>query len=231
MPPHARRGGAAPGIGRAGRRAPRSDVYQPRRSSPENVLISDEGEVKIADFGLVRAVRRGRKSLPPASFSAPPPTCRPNRSATETPALRSDVLRRGGSWPMSLLNQEQTPFPRRQRHCRSHINVWTLIVPAPRQRDQRRSHAPFDDAWSSARTARDPADRYADAQGHGRAELGAIVDELRLFPTFGCHSPRNFGSAPLSCDAPAATSTNTQHHRATPVAARPRAGCIIRRVS
>src|ERR1700709_2316317 len=58
MPPHAVAAVLAPVLG--GLAAAHHEGLVHRDVKPENVLISDEGDVKIADFGLVRAVAEAK---------------------------------------------------------------------------------------------------------------------------------------------------------------------------
>ena len=58
MPPHAVAAVLAPVLG--GLAVAHRDGLVHRDVKPENVLISDDGEVKIADFGLVRAVAEAK---------------------------------------------------------------------------------------------------------------------------------------------------------------------------
>jgi serine/threonine protein kinase, bacterial len=154
-----------------------------RDVKPENVLISDQGEVKIVDFGLVRAVAAAGITsasviLGTAAYLSPEQV----QDGTASP--RSDVYAVGivayelltghtpfsGDSPLSVAYQRldhDVPRPS------------TVIDGVPDQ---------FDQLVGSA-TARDPADRYADAQ-HMGAELDAIGDELAL-PDFRVPAPRN----------------------------------------
>ncbi len=98
MPPHAVAAVLRPVLG--GLAAAHRAGLVHRDVKPENVLISDEGDVKIADFGLVRAVAEAGITSTSVILGAPPPTCHPNRSATETPAPAATSTP-WGSWPMS----------------------------------------------------------------------------------------------------------------------------------
>ena len=154
-----------------------------RDVKPENVLISDEGDVKIVDFGLVRAVAAAGITstsviLGTAAYLSPEQV----RDGNASP--RSDVYA-AGIVAYELLTG-QTPFsgdsPLSVAYQRLDTDVpapGTVIDGVPEQ---------FDELVRRA-TARDPADRYDDAQEMG-AELDAIVDELAL-PEFRVPAPRN----------------------------------------
>jgi serine/threonine protein kinase, bacterial len=154
-----------------------------RDVKPENVLISDDGEVKIADFGLVRAVAgAGITStsviLGTAAYLSPEQVRDGNASS------RSDI------YALGILTYElltgRTPFTgdsalsiAYQRLDTDVPRPGSLIGGVPTQ---------FDDLVAYA-TARDPADRYADAIEMG-AEVDAIAEELGL-PPFRVPAPRN----------------------------------------
>jgi serine/threonine-protein kinase len=154
-----------------------------RDVKPENVLISDDGEVKIADFGLVRAVAEAGITstsviLGTAAYLSP------EQVGTGNAGPRSDV------YAIGILTYELltgvTPFTGDTALSVAYRRMdndvpppSTVIGGVPSQ---------FDEFVLRA-TARDPAGRYADALDMG-AELDAIVDELGL-PDFRVPAPRN----------------------------------------
>jgi len=150
---------------------------------PENVLISDDGEVKIADFGLVRALAAAKITsesviLGTADYLSPEQV----RSGDASP--RSDVYS-CGILIYELLTGT-TPFrgdsPLAVAYARMDNDVAppsTVIRGVPRQFDELVRHA----------TARDAAYRFADAQEMAEA-LDEICDELEL-PAFRVPAPRN----------------------------------------
>ncbi|WP_297793276.1 protein kinase [Mycobacterium sp.] len=154
-----------------------------RDVKPENVLISDDGEVKIADFGLVRAVAAAGITstsviLGTAAYLSPEQV----RDGDASP--RSDVYS-AGILTYELLTG-RTPFTGDSAlsiaYRRLDTDVpapGTVIDGVPVQFDQ----------FVGRATARDPADRYADAT-EMQADLDAIADELAL-PDFRVPAPRN----------------------------------------
>ncbi len=154
-----------------------------RDIKPENVLISDDGDVKIADFGLVRAVAEAKITstsviLGTADYLSP------EQVSTGDAGPRSDV------YSVGILAYELltgvTPFTgdsalavAYQRMDNDVSPPSAVIAGVPAQFDELVGHA----------TAREPADRYADAHDMG-AELDAIVDELGL-PQFRVPAPHN----------------------------------------
>ena len=154
-----------------------------RDIKPENVLISDDGDVKIADFGLVRAVAEAKITstsviLGTAAYLSP------EQVATGDAGPRSDV------YAVGILAYELltgvTPFTgdsaltvAYQRMDNDVAPPSSVIAGVPSQ---------FDELVLQA-TARDPALRYADAMDMG-ADLDAIVDQLGL-PDFRVPAPRN----------------------------------------
>ncbi len=186
-----------------------------RDVKPENVLISDDGEVKIADFGLVRAVAAAGITstsviLGTAAYLSPEQV----RDGDASP--RSDVYS-AGIMTYELLTG-RTPFTGDSALSLAYQRLDTDVPPPSAVIDG--VPAPFDEFVERA-TARDPDDRYADAI-EMRTELDAIADELGL-PDFRVPAPRNSAqhrSAALqrSPDEPAAG------HRAAAQGARPAAG-------
>lgn len=154
-----------------------------RDVKPENVLISDDGEVKIADFGLVRAVAAAGITsasviLGTAAYLSPEQV----RDGTASP--RSDVYS-AGIMTFELLTG-RTPFTGDSALSLAYQRLDTDVPPPSGVIDG--VPAQFDDFVQRA-TARDPADRYADAI-EMRADLDAIADELAL-PDFCVPAPRN----------------------------------------
>ncbi|HME50230.1 protein kinase domain-containing protein [Mycobacterium sp.] len=154
-----------------------------RDVKPENVLISDDGDVKIADFGLVRAVAEAKITsdsviLGTADYLSP------EQVSSGNAGPRSDVYA-AGVLIYELLTGV-TPFRgdtvlavAYQRLDNDVAAPSTVIAGVPAQ---------FDELVLRA-TERNPADRYADAQEMGH-ELDAVADELGL-PDFRVPAPLN----------------------------------------
>lgn len=154
-----------------------------RDVKPENVLISDAGEVKIADFGLVRAVAAAGITsnsviLGTAAYLSPEQV----RDGNATP--RSDVYA-AGIMTYELLTGH-TPFSGDSALAVAYRRL-AADVPPPGTAIE--GVPPQFDALVTRATARDPANRYADALAMG-AELEAIADELAL-PQFRVPAPDN----------------------------------------
>jgi serine/threonine-protein kinase len=181
MPPHAAAAVLAPVL--SGLAAAHQAGLVHRDVKPENVLISDDGEVKIADFGLVRAVAEAKITstsviLGTAAYLSP------EQVGTGNAGPRSDVYS-VGVMAFELLTGV-TPFTgdsaltvAYQRMDNDVPPPGSVIAGVPTQ---------FDDLVLRA-TARDPASRYADAQDMA-ADLEEIAEELRL-PPFRVPAPRN----------------------------------------
>ncbi|MCF6389154.1 protein kinase [Mycobacterium sp. MBM] len=153
-----------------------------RDVKPENVLISDDGEVKIADFGLVRAVAEAGITstsviLGTAAYLSP------EQVGTGESDPRSDV------YAVGILAYElltgRTPFTgdtalsvAYQRMDNDVPPPSSAIAGVPAQ---------FDELIRRA-TDRDPAARFADAAELGEA-LDDVVEQLGL-PAFRVPAPR-----------------------------------------
>lgn len=181
MPPHAVAAVLRPVLG--GLAAAHRAGLVHRDVKPENVLISDDGEVKIADFGLVRAVATAGITstsviLGTAAYLSPEQV----RDGNAGP--RSDVYSTGiltyelltGSTPFTGDTALSIAY---QRLDHDVPPASDLIDGVPNQFDE----------FVACATARDPAQRYADAIEMA-ADLDAIVEELGL-PDFRVPAPRN----------------------------------------
>jgi serine/threonine-protein kinase len=180
MPPHAVVAVLRPVLG--GLAAAHRAGLVHRDVKPENILISDDGEVKIADFGLVRAVAAAKITstsviLGTAAYLSPEQV----RDGDASP--RSDVYALG--IVVYELLTGHTPFSGDSALSVAYQRLDTDVPPpgsviagVPTE---------FDELVERA-AARDPADRYADAL-EMRAELDAIAEELEL-PYFRVPAPR-----------------------------------------
>jgi serine/threonine-protein kinase len=181
MPPHAVAAVLGPLLG--GLAVAHHQGLVHRDVKPENVLISDSGEVKIADFGLVRAIAEAKITstsviLGTAAYLSP------EQVSTGDASPASDVYA-VGVLTYELLTGD-TPFTgdtaltvAYQRMDHDVPPPSTVIPGVPTQ---------FDELVLRA-TARDPAARYPDAEDMA-ADLEAIVDQLGL-PDFRVPAPRN----------------------------------------
>jgi serine/threonine protein kinase, bacterial len=180
MPPHAVAAVLAP-ICR-GLAAAHAAGLVHRDVKPENVLISDDGEVKIADFGLVRAVAEAGITstsviLGTAAYLSP------EQVGSGDADPRSDV------YAVGILAYElltgRTPFTGDTALSVAYQRIDNDVPPpsaaiagVPAQ---------FDELIRRA-TDRDPSGRFADAAELGAA-LAGVIDELGL-PAFRVPAPQ-----------------------------------------
>lgn len=181
MPPHAMTAVLRPVLSGLGVAHHAGLVH--RDVKPENVLISDDGEVKLVDFGLVRAIAdAGITStsviLGTAAYLSPEQV----KGAETGP--RSDVYA-AGIMAFELLTGT-TPFTgdsplavANQRLDRDVPPPSSMIAGIP----------PKLDAFVARATARRPDDRFADAAEMGEA-LDTLADDLAL-PHFRVPAPAN----------------------------------------
>ncbi|MFC6012003.1 Stk1 family PASTA domain-containing Ser/Thr kinase [Nocardia lasii] len=216
MPPHAVRAVAEPVLRAIGTAHDAGLVH--RDVKPENVLISDAGEVKIADFGLVRAVAAANTTsasviLGTAAYLAP------EQVTTGTADARSDVYAFGilifelltGRVPFTGDNSLSVAYQRVEND-----------VPAPSQFIG--GVPPEFDALVAKATSRDPALRFADADEMA-AQLQSIARDLNL-PPYRVPAPRDSaehlsetyrtGAAHHPGDRPATPNPVAAHHSPAP---------------
>jgi serine/threonine protein kinase, bacterial len=207
MPPHAVAAVLRPVLG--GLAAAHRAGLVHRDIKPENVLISDDGEVKIADFGLVRAVAEAKITstsviLGTAAYLSP------EQVATGETDSRGDVYSVGvlvyelltGKTPFTGDTQLAVAY---QRMDRDVPPPSTVIEGVPRQ---------FDDLVACA-TSRDPQRRFADAAEMAE-QLEIVARELDL-PHFRVPAPRNsalHNSAATSAETPGIHGTTATLGRA-----------------
>lgn len=181
MPPHAVAAVLRPVLGGLAS-AHRAGLVH-RDVKPENVLISDDGEVKIADFGLVRAVA-GAGITSTSVILGTAAYLSPEQVRDGNAGPRSDV------YSVGILTYElltgTTPFTGDTALSIAYQRLDHDVPPASDLIDGVPTQ--FDEFVACA-TARDPAQRYADAIEMA-ADLDAIAEELAL-PDFRVPAPRN----------------------------------------
>ena len=198
MPPHAVVAVLRPVLG--GLAAAHRAGLVHRDVKPENVLISDEGDVKIADFGLVRAVAAAGITstsviLGTAAYLSPEQV----RDGNAGP--RSDVYS-AGILTYELLTG-RTPFTGDTR-CRSPTSGWTQMCRTQR-RDRRcataiRRAGGARDCPRPGRTVR-RRDRDGRRSGRDRRRMalpvpGTGAAQLAQHRSAALHAARSSSSAP-----------------------------------
>lgn len=214
MPPHAAAAVAAPVLG-ALAVAHRAGLVH-RDIKPENILISGNGEVKIADFGLVRAVAAATTTsrsviLGTAAYLSP------EQVTVGSADARSDVYSTGVLVYEMLTGR--TPFTGDTSLSVAYQRV-EKDVPDPSSAID--GVPPELDAFVRRATEREPAERYADAQVMADA-LGEICETLDL-PRYRVPAPRRSAvrtpPAPVDPEAvPARTSDGSATGRPAPAPA------------
>ncbi len=194
MPPHAVAAVLRPVLGALGI-AHRAGLVH-RDVKPENILISDDGDVKVVDFGLVRAIAAAGITstnviLGTAAYLSPEQV----RDGNAGPA--SDV------YGVGVLTYElltgHTPFTGDSALTVAYQRLDHDVPPPSAAIDG--VPAEFDDLVARA-TAADPADRYADGSEMAQ-QVDAIAHRLEL-PAFRVPAPRNSAqhvAAPAHRDA------------------------------
>lgn len=178
-----------------------------RDVKPENVLIADDGDVKLVDFGLVRAIAEAGITstsviLGTAAYLSP-------EQVVGTPTgPRSDVYSTG-IMAFELLTGT-APFRGDNALSVAHQRLDREVPPPSTMIDG--VPAQFDEFIARA-TAIDPSERFADASEMG-AEVEAIAEELAL-PVFRVPAPKN--------SAQHAAATAFLHQRVGPPAPPPAA--------
>jgi len=217
MPPHAVAAVLRPVLGGLGE-AHRAGLVH-RDIKPENVLISRDGEVKLVDFGLVRAIAEAGITatsviLGTASYLSP-------EQVVGSPiGPRSDIYS-AGIMAFELLTGT-TPFVGDTALTVAHQRL-DRDVPAPGSVID--GVPPQFDRFIARATARDPQARFPDASAMA-AELESIAEQLDL-PAFRVPAPTKSAQAaaatvnlrrPAERPAPQAT---RQFTPAPPLAAPP----------
>jgi eukaryotic-like serine/threonine-protein kinase len=152
-----------------------------RDMKPENVLVGHGGQVKVADFGLARALTDASTAtrgllLGTVNYISP------EQALGEGATPRSDVYSTGVMLYELLTGQPPHTGPTDFVVVRSHIEI---DVPAPSLVEP--AVSPGLDALVRRATAREPLNRFADA--------GEFLAELRLArPTVGSGVDAGFGA-------------------------------------
>jgi eukaryotic-like serine/threonine-protein kinase len=184
-----------------------------RDIKPENVLVDNRGRVKVADFGLARAVTASTSSAATQGLLIGTVAyLSPEQVETGTATARSDVYGAGivlyelltGTTPFS----GETPLAIAYKHVNSD-------VPAPSSLDP--SIPPSVDAIVARATARNPLDRYADGAellAAIRATRAALPAPQPLNQRDTIVVPRDSAAAMAAAGAPLVTAMNDTHFTA-----------------
>ncbi|MEL4357334.1 MULTISPECIES: Stk1 family PASTA domain-containing Ser/Thr kinase [unclassified Luteococcus] len=151
-----------------------------RDVKPENVLISDRGQIKVADFGLARAVTNQTATATQGLLIGTVSYLPPELVTTGRADSRSDVYSAGVVLFEMLTGKKphtgETPIQVAYSHVHNDIPAPSTLLAGndPRSMDSRRVIPPYLDALVVACTRRTPAERPSDGR-----ELLRLVREAR----------------------------------------------------
>ncbi|MEV0592690.1 Stk1 family PASTA domain-containing Ser/Thr kinase [Nonomuraea cavernae] len=143
-----------------------------RDVKPENVLLTDDGRIKVVDFGLARAIEATNQTRTGVMIGTIG-YMSPEQVMTGGADVRSDVYAAGIMLFELVTGQQpydgETPMSVAYRHVHDRVPAPSSLVPEV---------PPLIDTLVAHATAREPADRPADAT----AMLVAAVDAHRMLP-------------------------------------------------
>ncbi|MFI6596861.1 Stk1 family PASTA domain-containing Ser/Thr kinase [Nonomuraea sp. NPDC050536] len=177
-----------------------------RDVKPENVLLTDDGRVKVVDFGLARAIEATNQTrtgvmIGTIAYMAP------EQVTTGAADVRSDVYAAGIMLFELVTGQQpydgETPMSVAYRHVHDTVPPPSSVMPGV---------PPLIDTLVAHATAREPRDRPADAT----AMLVEAVDAHRMLPRVtGPHSQPN--AVPRhAAPNPTLVQSRTEMHTAPP---------------
>jgi serine/threonine-protein kinase len=162
-----------------------------RDVSPSNVLLSVEGEVKLCDFGIARALATG-EALPEEAIQGKAGYMSPEAARGDTVDVRSDVFAAGiVLWELMAGQRLYRPGGGRPPTIEQAREANIPPVPARGHPDEERLFSIVKRAL-----ARDPAARYPSAQEMLTDLEGYVVDNRMVVSTirFGDWLTENFGA-------------------------------------
>lgn len=182
---------------------------------PENVLISEQGEVKVTDFGLAKAVTGQTNTATQGMLIGTVSYISPERVTTNKATSRSDVYSVGVMLYELLTGKKphvgDSPIQVAYSHVHNDIGAPSAAL-SPRAR---RTIPPYLDALVRACTRRDPNERPADGRALARRVALArralaqhITDDPELVQRLGA-GPEADLADPASAGSPASPQTGT----------------------
>ncbi|MGV9775089.1 Stk1 family PASTA domain-containing Ser/Thr kinase [Streptosporangium sp. NPDC003464] len=170
-----------------------------RDVKPENVLLSDDGRVKVVDFGLARAIEATNQTRTGVMIGTIG-YMSPEQVTSGAADARSDVYSAGIMLFELLIGHQpyegDTPMSVAYRHVHDTVPVPSALLPGT---------PPLLDTLVAQATARDPATRPADAT----ALLVAAVDAHRMLPRESGPVPSAPAAPPPGPDAAPAPANQT----------------------
>ncbi|MEV4178847.1 Stk1 family PASTA domain-containing Ser/Thr kinase [Nonomuraea sp. NPDC049709] len=176
-----------------------------RDVKPENVLMTDDGRVKVVDFGLARAIEATNQTrtgvmIGTIGYMAP------EQVTTGAADVRSDVYAAGIMLFELVTGQQpydgETPMSVAYRHVHDTVPAPSSVVPEV---------PPLIDTLVAHATAREPHDRPADAT----AMLVAAVEAHRMLP----RTTTPPGTGPVYAHSQPPMAGNASAARSVPLAA------------